>query len=873
MINAAPDIGFWRTLRILLAASRTRSTGRRKRQQQLMQQRSGKVATTDWGFLGTAFSVLLMVGINVLAAFLLHLAVEPRAPIPPQPQSTRPYTGQNKIAVSQAFLDGVHQALSDHKNFYKPAEDAVDQSLYDGESERIAQQTGRSQEDVQHSLRRALHDQGASGFVLESDSDSATSPAAVQPPADPARLAPMLGSIVLLLWFVMLIFQGEGLELDLQRRRHPMWEWLFSHPVPASAIFMAEMLSPLAANPIYWGAPLFVGILYGFAYDPGLGALAAILIGIPIAIATACVGKALEIAAILRFSPRNRGAIIGIMGWLGYASLMFFFLGFFILPKAITALAKPLLLFTVIPWPYLGWFTGAVPDGSHSFVLGMVTCWALAASITSAAVWFGVWGAQQGLAGNFAADSRPSTSGKPGLQFGNRPLYRKELLWFARDHSAIVQTILIPITVASFQLFNLRGIIAHAQGAWNYLCGAAILFGTYFLWVLGPKSLSSEGSALWIALTWPQGLEVLLKAKAWLWSIISTGAVLLILGYAVFLFPSETWKIALVAVGWFIFSRSMAEKSVTLVTVTSDSGEVTKVPKGRLWAAQLGMLTFSIGIVTQQWHIAIMGIVYSWITAAAMWQNFRAHLPFLYDPWSEELPPPPTLMHAMVAISILVEGGAVVAGIFIAIFGVDNIAIAQAMGYGICSAIVAIGTSSFLEGRGVPLTDVLNWPPGRASAQSTQPLPWLRTLGLEDRKLFPSLLAGVAGGLLLGLFAHGYMAILHHIPAIAEIIHKSEEQMAKTFGLKQSYFVMAVIFAPFAEEYLFRGLLYRALDREWGGWPAILGSAAFFAIYHQPLSWIPVSLLGVTNALLFKKTGRLAPAILLHMVYNAIVLT
>ncbi len=95
-----------------------------------------------------------------------------------------------------------------------------------------------------------------------------------------------------------------------------------------------------------------------------------------------------------------------------------------------------------------------------------------------------------------------------------RPLYRKEFLWFIRDRSAIVQTILIPITLAGFQVFNLRGLLAGADGAWNYLCGVAILFGTYFLWVLGPKSLASEGNALWISLTWPRGLESLLKAKA-----------------------------------------------------------------------------------------------------------------------------------------------------------------------------------------------------------------------------------------------------------------------------------------------------------------------------------------------------------------------
>ena len=69
------------------------------------------------------------------------------------------------------------------------------------------------------------------------------------------------------------------------------------------------------------------------------------------------------------------------------------------------------------------------------------------------------------------------------------------MLWFIRDRSAIVQTLLVPLSVAGLQVFNLRGVLIKAEGAWNYLCGVAIFFGTYFLGVLGPKSLQSEGSA------------------------------------------------------------------------------------------------------------------------------------------------------------------------------------------------------------------------------------------------------------------------------------------------------------------------------------------------------------------------------------------
>jgi len=882
---------FWKTVGLLLGASRRRATGRRRRAQELLQQRSGKSAT-DWSALGTFFAVLFMVAINVCGAFLLRGMVEAAERSHARmDEDARPHIRtfiegsmrhpQIRVVVSDPFLAATRKALKAPENFWRAAEDAVPDTVYAAESLHIAARDGITPEAARKALRNGLHNQGLQAFIGEEE--AGPPPSRPKPSAtalsrsisrytDTARLAPMLGSIVLFFWIAMLVFQGEGLEVDLQRRRHPMWEWLFSHPAPPGAIFLSEVLAPLAANPIYWGAPLFVAVTYGYVYGPARGALAALLAGVPIAIATACLGKAIEIAVMLRVSPRSRGAIIGLMGWLGYAATMLLFLGLFILPQIAADATKMLLWFTVLPWPYLRWFLGGYRDGSGSFPLGILTCLLAACAMAAAAVRFSVWGAQQGLAGNFPSDLQPAGPGRP-VTFGRDPLYRKELLWFSRDRSAIVQTILVPITVASTQLFNLRYFVSHAQEAWNYLCGAAILFGTYFLWVLGPKSLASEGTALWIAQTWPRGLEDLLKAKAWLWSMISTGIVALVLLYAAILFPGEIWKIALVGAGWFLFGRSMAEKSVTLVTVQSASGEIEKVPSGRRWAAQLGMLTFSIGVLTQQWHIAVMGIVYSWITAAAIWQNFRARLPFLYDPWSETLPQPPTLMHAMIAISILVEGGAVVAGILLPVVGRDNIAIAQAIGYSVCAVIVAIGTASFLDGRGVPMREVLHWP---AIPDPEQESPAGRFLGRMERSLIPALLAGALGGLLLGLFAHGYLALLEHIPAAAEILHASREQMAKLPGLRQSYFVSAVFFAPFAEEYLFRGLLFRALDREWSGqwdgWRAILGSAAFFAIYHGPLSWIPVGLLGVANALLFKKTGRLAPAVLLHLVYNAVVL-
>jgi hypothetical protein len=839
---------FWQTVWLLLATARKRSDGRRTRARQLLQNRSdGK--GTDWGGLGFAFFVVFMIVINLVGAVMVNIVVECAQRVNVE--------RQGKIVVSSSFFTYVSELNS--------GSDSTQQ--YADEAKRISEKYGGSKTAIEQRLRSAVSNDGTADLIKH----DAAMPGLKH--LDPTQRFPaMLGSLALFGWLLMLVCQGEGADVDVQRRRHPMWEWLFSHPVQPGAVFLAEMLAPIAANPMYWAAPIFAGVVYGLAYDPLAGMVAAGLIGVPIAIAAACLGKALEIGILLRFSPSSRGAMIGLMGWLGYTMMMVPLIGIYAFPMIISQAAKILLIFARVPWPWLHLFLGVGPHGSLSFANGVLTCATVSGLVIAISVSVSIWGTQKGLSGSFAMD-RPKRSmqHRRNAGFGKEPLYRKELLWFTRDRSAIVQTLLVPISVAGLQVFNLRGILMHAQGAWNYLCGVAILFGTYFLWILGPKSLQSEGTALWISLTWPRGLENLLKAKAWLWSMISSGLVGIVLLYTAIVFKSEIWKVALVGLGWFLFSRSMAEKSVTLVTVTPSSGEPEKVPTGRRWAAQLGMFTFAIGVVTQQWQLAIIGIVYSFVTAAAMWQNFRARLPYLYDPWSEKLPPAPTLMHAMISISILIEASAFLSVPLFLVIGQENRGIALALGYGVSAIVVSLFVSNFLRGRDVLPQDIWCWLPAGHSVEECES--WARRYGIGDKTAVSAMLMGASGGMALGLFARGYLAVLSHIPTTAELIRKGQEQMASIPGLHFWYAIMAIVFAPFAEEYLFRGLLFRALDREWGGWRAIVASAAFFAIYHPPMSWIPVGLLGAANCLIFKKTGKLAPAVLLHMMYNAVVLT
>jgi membrane protease YdiL (CAAX protease family) len=870
--------GFWKTVGLLLRAARVRSLGRRERQKQLLQNKTGKRGRSALGWLAIFGAILIALLINGMAAGLVYFGI----------QACQRYAveQQGKIVVSPWVLDSLEKRWpTDRGHASQTLRNAIE-----SEARSNAEHYGGKQKEIEDRLWTEILQNGGMRLVSER-----TATPGMRALAGSSGLPKMIGSLLLLLWLLMLICQGEGMELDLQRRRHPMWEWLLSHPIQPGAAFLAEMLAPLSANSMYWCGPVFVGALYGIVYGFGKGVLAAVLAGVPVTVGAACLGKALEIGIMIRFAPRSRGGILGLLSWLGYAVLLFSFVGVYIVPRLIMAAGRVLSIPAALPWPWLTLFLGGAIGGGFHFWAGLAFCWALAAGMLVAGVAFSIWGAQKGLSGNVGrGESRVRRGEGQSVSFGRDPLYRKELLWFLRDRGAIVQAILIPITAAGFQLFNMRGLLEKAQGEWNYLCGAAICFGTYFLWVLGPKSLTSEGTALWIPLTWPRGLESLLKAKAWLWTIISTGLVLLVMSYAAILYPRDFWKIALVLVGWFLFARSMAEKSVTLVSVASSSGEAPKVPMGRRWATQLGMLTFSIGVITQQWHLAIVGIVFSYLTAAAMWQNFRARLPYLYDPWSEQLPPPPTLMHAMIAISAMLEVTSLLTAVIAIFGGRDHLGLAMLFGYGVSSVVVCLATMNFLYDCNVPPGRIWNWPAG---AMPTDELPGevmearsenyggsvlfaeykekpkftLKPLLDNLRELTPLILFGAAAGIALGALAHEYTLVLRLFPAVRELLRQSADQMAQNSDVRISYGILAVCFAPFAEEYLFRGLLFRTLDREWGGWKAVFGAAAFFTVYHPVMAWIPVFTLGVLNCLLFKKSGKLLPAVALHMAYNLVV--
>ena len=83
--------------------------------------------------------------------------------------------------------------------------------------------------------------------------------------------------------------------------------------------------------------------------------------------------------------------------------------------------------------------------------------------------------------------------------------------------------------------------------------------------------------------------------------------------------------------------------------------------------------------------------------------------------------------------------------------------------------------------------------------------------------------------------------------------------------------VAVVILAPIAEEIFFRGVVFNAWLREGGPRWAFFGSSALWALIHlSVVALVPIFLLGLALAWIYRRTGNLLAPIAMHATVNGI---
>jgi membrane protease YdiL (CAAX protease family) len=84
-------------------------------------------------------------------------------------------------------------------------------------------------------------------------------------------------------------------------------------------------------------------------------------------------------------------------------------------------------------------------------------------------------------------------------------------------------------------------------------------------------------------------------------------------------------------------------------------------------------------------------------------------------------------------------------------------------------------------------------------------------------------------------------------------------------------FLFGGIIDPFAEELVFRGVLYQWLRDHFGVWPGILVSALIFGLAHGDIAvGGAAAVLGIVLAWVYEKSHSLWPSVVIHAINNAV---
>ena len=155
-----------------------------------------------------------------------------------------------------------------------------------------------------------------------------------------------------------------------------------------------------------------------------------------------------------------------------------------------------------------------------------------------------------------------------------------------------------------------------------------------------------------------------------------------------------------------------------------------------------------------------------------------------------------------------------------------------------------------------------------------RPRRFRRRRGPADLRLRPltaRTLRPLAAGIAVACVATEAVHVLH----LRFLPVPSEDPFESLFALGQQpwgwlvIFLLVVVLAPVIEETVFRGWIQRPLERLWGPAPAVIVTAALFALVHAIPEYMPVYFaMGVLFGGIVLVTRSLWGSILLHATYN-----
>jgi membrane protease YdiL (CAAX protease family) len=430
------------------------------------------------------------------------------------------------------------------------------------------------------------------------------------------------------------------------------------------------------------------------------------------------------------------------------------------------------------------------------------------------------------------------------------PIMRRELRLLSRDRNFLFQTLVLPVIIVGSQMVFNGKLNSLAELGEHHAVAAAIAFGigVYVLMLSAFQTLNNEGQVLWLLYTVPRSIESVLKEKAQLWGVLTMVYPLTVIGISAWYTVHFDWSmlvlVLIVAAGIPIYSTI----AVALGVFACDPLAVEARSRVKPTYVYLYMLLASFytwSIYSNAWSQKLVVMVLTASLALALWQKARDALPYLLDPAAAP-PPRVSTSDGLIAATAFF----ILQGIAILLFSddpkkVDMPAVTIAFGL---AGLVVYG-----------LMRLVYW------RSKTAGVPVI--LRAVDIRL--SLRAAAPAAAVASIVGLAYLIAIQHTALWTEIAK------AATAAADQRAWViaLAVVAAPLCEEFIFRGLIYGGLRRSMRPIPAMLASAAVFAVIHPPLSMLPVFVLGVCAAWTYERSKTLLAPMLVHAVYNAAVMS
>lgn len=425
------------------------------------------------------------------------------------------------------------------------------------------------------------------------------------------------------------------------------------------------------------------------------------------------------------------------------------------------------------------------------------------------------------------------------------PIKRRELRLLSRDRNFLFQTLLLPIIIIGSQMVFNGKLNSLGELGEHHTLAAAIAFGlgVYVLMLSAFQTLNNEGQVLWLLYTVPRSIESVLKEKAQLWGMLTMAYPVVVLGITAWYTTQFEWStlvlVLIVAAGIPIYSMI----AVSLGVFACDPQAVDARSRVRPTYVYLYMLLASFytwSIYSNVWSQKLVVLVLTASLALALWQKARDSLPYLLDPAAAPPARVSTADGLIAATAFFILQGIVL--LFFDKVGMRAITIAFAI-----AGLTVYG-----------LMRLAYW---RSKTSGVPAI--LRGVALAASLRSAAMAAAVACA--AGL---AYIVAIQHTAAWMEM----QKAAADTISSRGWILALAVVAAPLCEEFIFRGLIYGGLRRSMKAMPAMVMSAAVFAVVHPPLSILPVFVLGLCTAWAYERSKTLLAPMLVHALYNAAIL-